>query len=53
MTTETCRNRTAEPKEAEKSVGLLVEVNKIDERTAACRSIAAPEVWRYEGGEII
>lgn len=37
--TETCRNRTAGPKEAEKSVRLLAEANEIDGSTAVCPSL--------------
>lgn len=37
--TETCRNRTPEPKEAEKSVCLLAEANEIDGGTAVCPSL--------------
>lgn len=37
--TETCRNRTPEPKEAEKSVRLLAEANEIDGSTAVCPSL--------------
>lgn len=51
-TTETGRNWTAERKEAEKSVRLLVEANEIDGCTAVCRSITALEVWRFEGSKI-
>lgn len=37
--TETCRNRTPEPKEAEKSARLPAEVNEIDGSTAVCPSL--------------
>lgn len=44
MMTEIFRNQSPDPKEAEKSVHLLVEATEIDGRTAVCRSITPLEV---------